>query len=124
MYTILMDALCLDCQSALLLSEDVNNEAAIESLLALILLDFFGDIAIDEVNVTVAPATSDQPSLHALHLQASSARNTLDTPLTLLEARLEEAICCALLEHFHTVVINAVEVYDALDDDAPPTSHA
>lgn len=123
MYTILMDALCLDCHSELLLSEETDNEAVIESVIALILHDFFGDIAIEGVKMIDVPATHGQSSQHLLQVHASSSNEIIALPIALLEARLEEVICCALLEHFHTVVINAIDVHQE-GDDAPTTTNA
>jgi hypothetical protein len=111
MYTILMDALCLDCHSELLLNAGANIEAIVESTLALVLLDFFGEVVVIEgVRVIGAPITLNQPTQHLLQIHATSLNEALEMPVDLLEARLEEAICCALLEHFHTVVINAIDV--------------
>jgi hypothetical protein len=111
MHTILMDALCLDCHSELLLNTGANIEAVVESTIALILLDFLGEVVVIEgVKVIGAPATLNQSAQHLLQVQATNSNETIEMPIDLLEARLEEAICCALLEHFHTVVINAIEV--------------
>lgn len=111
MYTILMDALCLDCYSDLLLNEEVNIEAAVESIVGVLLLDFFGEvIAIDGVRLVCVPATPGQPSQHWLQVQATSSGEEVDMPIDLLEIRLDEAVCCALLEHFHIVIINVIDV--------------
>lgn len=112
MQRILMDALCLDCHSDLLLNEGANIETVIEGMLALILLDFFGEgIVIESIKVICTPATTNQPLQHWLLLQATSSNPAHSLSLEMLEARLEEAICCALLDHFHTVVIHAIDVH-------------
>ncbi|HEX7733779.1 MAG TPA: hypothetical protein VF458_02915 [Ktedonobacteraceae bacterium] len=109
MQRILMDALCLECYSDLLLEERANIETIIEGMIGLILLDFLGEgIVIDGIKVICTPATT-RPSQYWLHMQATSANAAIDIQADLLEARLEEAICCALLEHFHTVVINSID---------------
>jgi hypothetical protein len=116
-----MDALCLECHSELLLSEGVNIEAALESILALLLLDFFGDVVIDGVKVIYASTSPNQSAQFWLYIQATSSNGTIEMPIALLEVKLEEAISCALLEHFHIVVINAINVSHQRAD-AQPTA--
>ncbi|HEY0755065.1 MAG TPA: hypothetical protein VGD98_13995 [Ktedonobacteraceae bacterium] len=110
MQTILMDVLCLDCHSDQFLKEGANIEAAVESMIALILLDFLGgEIVIEHIRVSCSLATLTQPSQHWLQMYATSANTACAIPVNALEVRLEEAICCALLEHFHIVVINRID---------------
>lgn len=111
MHTILMDALCLDCYSDLLLNEGASIEAVVESIVGLILLDFLGGvIAINGVKVICIPATLGRLSEHWLQVHATSFNEDIAMPLDLLTIKLDEAICCALLDHFHIVVINAIDV--------------
>lgn len=116
-YTILIDALCLDCHSDLLLSEGAIIEVILESIAGLILLDFFGDLVMRWLKVDVHPATASQPMRHHLQLQATSSSETVAMPLDLLQARLEEAISCALLEYYEAIEIKAVDVRQ----DRPPS---
>lgn len=111
MYTMLMDVLCLDCYSDLLLNQGANIEMVVESTIGLLLLDFLGGvITIEKVLATCVPATLNQLSEHRLHMRATSSSEGIDMSLDLLTARLDEAICCALLDHFHIVVMNVVDV--------------
>ncbi len=110
MYTILVDALCMDCHSEQLLNQAAVIEMSVESMIGLILFDFLGEIAMGEVRVIFEPATCDHPSIHWLRVQATAFNEMIETPIDLLQARLEHAISCELLEHFHIVVINAVDV--------------
>jgi len=111
MQRILVDALCSDCYSDLLLKEGANIEAVIESTIGLILLDFLGEgIVIEGVKVICIPATANQPMQHWLSIQATSSNAAISLPIVTLEVRLEETICCALLEYFYTVVVNTIEV--------------
>jgi hypothetical protein len=110
MYTILVDALCMDCHSEQLLNRAAVTEGVVESIIGLILFDFLGEIAMGEVRVIFEPATDDHPSIYRLRVPATGLNEMIETPIDLLQARLEHAISCELLEHFHTVVINAVDV--------------
>ncbi len=111
MYTFLMDALCLECHSDLLLTEGANIEAVVESIVGLILLDFLGSvIAFDEVTVSQDPARPGQAAEYRLRIRATSFNKDTSLSPARLAVKLDEAICCALLEHFHTVVIDALDV--------------
>lgn len=110
MYSILIDALCLDCYSEQFLIEGANIEALMENIVALVMLDFFGDVTIKGIRAIYVSATPGQSSSYHLIIQAASFNGTIDVPLDTLELRLEEAISCVLLDHFHTVVINAIDV--------------
>lgn len=122
MYLLLIQVLCLECHSVQLLQEETSKEAVIESLIGLLLYDFLGEVAIDEVRLTHIPASSDQDAHYWLQVRATGLNEELAMPIPLLEARLEEAICCALLEHFHIVVIDTVEIRQKRDD-AQSTAH-
>jgi hypothetical protein len=111
MYTALIEALGLDCHSDLLLNKEVIIEAVVESVVGMILCDFFGEIAIGEVKVIFVPATCQQTSIHWLRVLATCSNETIETPVDLLQARLEHVISCELLEHFHIVVINNIDVH-------------
>lgn len=121
MYTILIDTLCLHGHSEQLPARRADIEIFVENSIAVILLDFFCHVGIDTVSLRELPATCCQPSSYSLHMQATGSTTTSESPLDLLELRLEEAIGCALAEHFHTVVIHAIDVYRERTD-APSTT--
>nr|HEU5380147.1 hypothetical protein [Ktedonobacteraceae bacterium] len=113
MYRIIMDVLCLEGYSEVLPGNVENTELVIEDLVALILLDLFGVVAVDGVNVTCSPATANQQASCWLRVQASCATEETTMPeasLEMLEARLENSIGCALIELFGTVLINKLIV--------------
>jgi hypothetical protein len=111
MYTFLMDALCLECHSDLLLTEGANIEAVVESTVGLILLDFLGGvIAFDELTVSQSSTAPRQVAEYRLRIRATSFNEDKDLSLERLAVKLDEAICCAFLEHFHIVVIEAIDV--------------
>lgn len=111
MYTFLMDALCLECHSDLLLTEGANIEAVVESIVGLILLDFLGGvITLDELVISQIPSACEQTTDYRLRVRATSFNEGADLSLDLLAVKLDEAICCALLAHFHTVVIDTLDV--------------
>ncbi len=125
MYTILMDALGLDCHSDLLLQQGANIEPVVEDIAGMILLDFLGEvITMQDVRAhCIVPATADQSSSYHLQVRATSSSESVTLSTAELEFKLEEAITCALLEHFHIVVIHSIDVQYQRTD-APPATHA
>lgn len=114
MYKILMDVLCLEGYSEILPGDAENTELVIEDLVALILLDIFGLVVVDGVRATCSPATATQQPCCTLEVQATCSTETPHTPtvsLALLAAKLENALCCALIELFSTVLINKLIVH-------------
>ena len=113
MYRITMDVLCLEGYSEVLPNNVENTELVIEDLVALILLDFFDFVVVDGVKVTCLPATRTRQTLCSLQVQAAcpteAARVSGDS-LEALEARLENVICCALIELFSTVSMKKISV--------------
>lgn len=113
MYKIIMDVLCLEGYSEVLPGDVENTELVIEDLVALLLLDLFGVVAVDGVNVTCSPATPNQQASCWLRVRASCATEEAKAPdvsLDILEARLENAVGCALIELFNTVLMNKLIV--------------
>ncbi len=113
MYKIMMDVLCLGGYSEILPDDVENTELVVEDLVALILLDLFGMVAVDGVNVTYFPADSKQQSSCTLQVHAACSiegTSALEASLETLEARLENAICCSLIELFNTVLMNRLVV--------------
>ena len=124
MYRILMDVLCLDGYSEVLPGNAENTELVIEDLVALILLDIFGMVVVDGVQVVSSPASATQQAYYTLQVQAACSAEEIGAPaasLVLLEARLENALCCALIELFSTVLVNKLTVrykHTAISDGA------
>lgn len=116
MYNISMDLHCLEGYSEILPEDAEHTELVIEDLVALILLDIFGTVVVDEVRVACLPTTPGRQACCELHVQATCATEEAEamaiTP-ALLEARLENAICCALIELFSTVLVNRLVVRHA-----------
>lgn len=113
MYRILMDVLCLEGYSEILPGDTENTELVIEDLVALLLLDIFGAVVVDGVSVTCSPASELHQSGYIFQIQAACSVDTTSAPtipLALLAARLEDALCCALIELFSTVLINKLLV--------------
>lgn len=109
-----MDVLCLDDYSEMLPGDVENSELLIENLVALILLDLFDVVVIDGVNVTCLPMTRTRQTLCVLQVRAVCSIETVNSPVNAperLEARLENAVCCALIELFSTVSMKAVRVH-------------
>lgn len=114
MYRILMDVFCLEGYSEILPEEGENTELVIEDLVALILLDIFGTVVVDGVSVTCSPASATQQACCALQVQAVCAAETAsisEVSLALLAARLENALCCTLIELFSTILVNKLLVH-------------
>ncbi len=113
MYRIRMDVLCLEGYSEVLPGNAENTELVIEDLVALILLDTFGMVIVDGVRVTSSPVSAAQQAYYALQVEAACSSEEPISPtssLALLESRLENAICCALIELFSTVLVNKLTV--------------
>jgi hypothetical protein len=113
MYKILMDVLCLEGYSEVLPGDAENTELVIEDLVALILLDIFGTVVVDGVRVICSPASATQQACCTLQVQAACAtemRSMPEVSLALLAAKLENALCCALIELFSTVLVNKLLV--------------
>lgn len=119
-----MDVLCLDGYSEVLPGNAENTELVIEDLVALILLDIFGMVVVDGVQVVSSPASATQQAYYTLQVQAACSAEEMGAPATslaLLEARLENALCCALIELFSTVLVNKLTVryeHTAISDGA------
>ncbi len=108
-----MDVLCLEGYSEVLPGNAENTELVIEDLVALILLDIFGTVVVDGVNVTCSPASATQQACCTLQVQAACSVEATSVPkvsLALMEAKLENALCCALIELFSTVLMNKLIV--------------
>jgi len=110
MYRILMDVCCLNSYSEPLPGRGEGMELVIENLAALILLDLFELTEIESIKVFCQPAVATRPALCSFQVQASCPVETVSQPVASLEARLEDAISCALLQHFSLVIINGVSV--------------
>lgn len=113
MYRIRMDVFCLEGYSEVLPGNAENTELVIEDLVALILLDIFGMVIVDGVRVTSSPASAARQAYYALQVEAACSSEdaiSLTASQALLEARLENAICCALIELFSTVLVNKLTV--------------
>lgn len=113
MYRIRMDVFCLEGYSEVLPGDAENTELVIEDLVALILLDIFGMVIVDGVQVTSSPASAARQAYYVLQVEAVCSSEEAISPtasLALLEARLENAICCALIELFSTVLVNKLTV--------------
>src|SRR5258708_7716119 len=92
MYKIIIGVLCLGGYSEILPDDVENTELVVEDLVALILLDLFGMVAVDGVHVTYAPADSTQQSFCTLQVRAACSTEETSTPavsLEMLEAKLE-----------------------------------
>jgi hypothetical protein len=125
-----MDILCLDGYSEVLPSEVEYTEMVLESLVALILMDFFEIVVINKVRVICNVATSALQPLCRLQVEARCPFEAMRIPVTsldVLEMKLENAFCCALIELFSNIQMHQVEICDeqeARQDAAPLLRHA
>ncbi len=115
MYSIRMDVLCLEGYSEVLPGNAENTALVIEDLVARILLDIFGMVVVDGVQITLFPASATQQAYYILQVQATCSSEEVNmsastASLALLEATLENAICCALIELFSAVLVNKLIV--------------
>lgn len=126
MYRILMDVCCLNSYSELLPGQEEKIKLVIENLIALTLLDLFEVAVIEGIRVICLPTTATRQAFCSFQMQAACSEETTHLPADLLEARLEDTISCALLDHFSTVMINTISVLQernaALDIAALPRS--
>lgn len=126
MYRILMDVCCLNSYSEPLPGKGKGMELVIENLVALVLLDLFELAEIEGIRVFCQPAAATRPALCSFQVQASCPLEAVSQPAASLEARLEDTISCALLQHFSLVIINGISVHPertaALDLAALPHS--
>ena len=126
MFRILMDVCCLHSYSESLTGKEENMELVIEDLVALILLDLFELAEIECIRVCCQQAAATRLALCSFQAQASCPLETMSLSLASLEARLEDALSCALLQHFNIVIINTINVHReraaALDITALPRS--
>jgi len=126
MVRILMDVCCLNSYSEPSTGKEEHLDLVIEDLVALALLDLFELAEIEGIRVFCQPAAATRPALCSFQAQASCPLETINLPLASLEARLEDALSCALLRHFSIVIINTLHVQyertSALDISALPRS--
>lgn len=126
MFRILMDVCCLNSYAEPLPGKGESIELVIENLVALVLVDLFELVEIEDIRVFCQPAAATRPALCSFQVQASCPLEAMHLPVASLEARLEDAISCALLQHFSLVIVNAISVHHecavALDITALPRS--
>lgn len=113
MLRITMDMLCLDGYSEALPGEVEYTELVLESLVALILMDFSEIVVINKVRVICNVATSARQPLCLLQVEAICPVEAMRLPvnsLDVLEMKLENALCCALIELFSNVQMHKIHV--------------
>jgi hypothetical protein len=113
MYRITMDVLCLDGYSEVLPNDGENTELVVEDLVSLILLDIFGIVTVEGVKATYTLATERHQSYCVLQIRVTSPIEAIEFSQDMpegVEARVEDAISCALIELFNTVLINRLVV--------------
>ena|SRR5579883_655203 len=111
MYRILMDVCCLNSYSEPFPVKGEGLELVIENLVALVLLELFELTEIESIRVFCQPAAATRPALCSFQVQASCPLETISQSVASLEARLEDTISCALLQHFSLVMINEISVH-------------
>lgn len=108
-----MDILCLDGYSEALPDGAEYTELVLESLVALILMDFSEIVVINKVRVICNVATSARQPLCLLQVEAICPVEAMHSPvssLDVLEMKLENALGCALIELFSNVQILKIHV--------------
>lgn len=113
MLKIMMDMLCLDGYSEVLPGEVEYTEMLLESLVALIFMDFFESVVINEVRVICNVAMLGQQPLCRLQVKAVCPIEAVRVPvksLDFLEMKLENALSCALIELFSNIQMHKVDV--------------
>lgn len=115
MFRIFMDVCCLNNSSEPLPDQGEHIERVIERLIFPLLLSLFEGVGIEGTRVHCQPAITTEPALCSFQMWATCPSETLSQSIDSLEARLEEVISCALLQHFSLVIINAVSVHHIPD---------
>ena len=113
MLRIMVDMLCLDGYSEVLPGGVEDTELVLESLVALILMDFSEIVVINKVRVICNVATSARQPLCLVQVEAIYPVETVHVPvnsLDTLEMKLENALCCALIELFSNVQMRKIHV--------------
>ena len=120
-----MDILCLDGYSEALPGEVEYTELLLEGLVGLIFIDLFESVAINQVRVICNVATSVRQPLCLIQVEAICPVEAMSLPtnsLDVLEMKLENAFCCALIELFSNIQMHQIQVcreQEALLDAAP-----
>lgn len=112
MYRILIDICCMHDCSKILPRDRESFELVIEDLLGLTVLDFFEGVKIEEVRVLCLSPADNKHLLCAFQVQATCAKKIVEASLESLEIRLENVVCCTLLELFSLVMINTISIYN------------
>jgi hypothetical protein len=90
-------------------------ERVIETLVFPLLPGLFEVVEIEGIRVSYQPVAATQPALCSFQMWAGCPLETLSLSVDALEARLEEAISCTLLQLFSLVIVNAISVYHIPD---------
>lgn len=112
MFRIFMDICCLNNHPEPLPDTGEYMERVIETLVFPLLPGLFEVVEIEGSKVRCLPAAATQPALCSLQMWAGCPLETLSQSIDVLEARLEEAISCALLQLFSLVIVNTISVYE------------
>lgn len=113
MYLIQIEAQCIGDHFEVLLDEVKNAELMVEDLVGQILLDFFGEVAVDEVLIVFSPRSSEEQRDCTVYIQA---RCSLEGPpvtedqMQKVERVLEERVSYTLMELFGTVIVDRVMI--------------
>lgn len=110
MYRILMDVCCWLDHAEASSHKEGSMDLAIENLIALILLDLFEVVVIEDLRVICLPATLSRPALCSFQMQAACSEILVALSADSLESKLEDILSCALLERFSTVMIETISV--------------
>jgi hypothetical protein len=115
MFRIFMDVCCLNNHFEPLPSTGESMERVIERLVFPLLPGLFEVVEIEGTRVSYQPVVATQPGLCSFQMWAGCPLEILSQSVDVLEARLEEAISCALLQLFSLVIVNTVSVYHIPD---------
>lgn len=108
MLRITVNILCQDGYSEVFPEADYT-ESFLEGLVTLRLMEFFEFIKIEGVSVTCVSVMSTGRQICLLSLDASGQPLSSDAP-DVLELRLEDALCCALIELFSRIHVLTLHV--------------
>jgi len=115
MFRIFMDVCCLNNHPEPLPGTGEYMERVIETLVFPLLPGLFEVVEIEGTRVCCEPVAATQPALCSFQMWAGCPLATLSQSVDALEARLEEAISCTLLQLFSLVIVNTVSVYQIPD---------
>lgn len=110
MFRIFMDVCCLSNYSESFPGTEEQVERVVETLVFPPLLSLFASAQIEDTRVFCQSATATQPAFCSFQLWAGCPVEDVDQAVEALEARLEEDVSCALLQHFSLVMVGAVSV--------------